>query len=339
MPITPRKTIAVILAAGKGIRMKSKLPKVLTHLMGRPIISFVIDACQKTKVDQILLVIGHQAELVRETFGDQYSYVEQKEQLGTGHALMIATSALKKFHGDLLVLAGDTPLLTSQILKKLVSRHQRTNAAATMMTAIIDPPLGYGRIIRNPSGQIQRIVEARDATSEEKQITEVNTSHYCFKSETVLPLLSKLKTDNDQGEYYLTDIIEMLVQRGDKVESITSDDPNVLLGINNRTHLSEIHQILQKKIIRKLMDNGVTIVDPNSVYIEPDVKIRQDTIIYPFTSLLGKTIIKQGCSIGPQVKLMNARIGEQCKIQFTVIENRTIENGAVKGPFAYISGE
>ncbi len=339
MPPSSKPVTAVILAAGKGVRMKSRLPKVLHNLMGRPIVSYVIEACQKAKVNRIILVVGHQAELVKNTLGPDFEYVEQTRQLGTGHALMMAAEKLPDLKGDLLVLAGDTPFLTGQVLKKLIQRHQNTHAAATLMTAVMDPPPAYGRIVRDASGHLIRIVEERDATSEEKKITEVNTSHYCFQASKVLPLLSGLNTQNDQGEYYLTDIIQILAQQDDKIETVTSKDPNVLIGINSRAHLIECHQLYRKQIIRKWIEQGVSFVNPETVYIEPDVKIGQDTTIHPSTTLTGKTVIGKGCTIGPEVKLTDAKIGENCTIEFSVIENRTIEANAVIGPFAYLTGE
>jgi bifunctional UDP-N-acetylglucosamine pyrophosphorylase/glucosamine-1-phosphate N-acetyltransferase len=339
MPSSSKPVTAVILAAGKGVRMKSRLPKVLHKLMGRPIVSYVIDASQKAKVNRILLVVGHQADLVKSTLGLGYEYVEQTKQLGTGHALMMAAEKLAGFKGDLLVLAGDTPFLTGPILKKLIQRHQNTHAAATLMTAVMDPPPAYGRIVRDDSGHLIRIVEERDATPEEKKIAEVNTSHYCFQAAKVLPLLSELNTQNDQGEYYLTDIIQILAQQDDKVETVTTKDPNVLIGINSRAHLIECHQLYRNQIIRKWIEQGVTFLNPETVYIEPDVKIGQDTTIYPSATLTGKTVIGKGCTIGPEVKLTNAKIGENCVIEFSAIENRKIENNATIGPFAYLTGE
>lgn len=334
-----RKTVAVILAAGKGVRMRSQLPKVLHPLLGKPMISYVIQACRKAKVDRMLLVIGHRADLVRETLGPDYEYVEQARQLGTGHALMTTSETLKSFRGNILVLAGDTPFLTGQVLRKLINQHNKKGASATMMTAIIDPPPAYGRIIRDTSGRVLRITEERDASPEEKKITEVNTSHYCFRAEKIFPLLSRIDANNDQGEYYLTDVIQLLVQEGNRVETLTSDDPDILLGINSRLELSHAAQRLQREINRKIMDSGVTIVDPSSVYIEPDVKIGKESIIHPFTSLSGNTKIGLRCTIGPHVKLLDATIGEDCHIEFSVIEGRKIEKGATIGPFASISGE
>lgn len=333
-----RKTAGLILAAGKGTRMKSEIPKVLHPLMGKPLVSYVIESCQKAGTDPVLLVIGHQAQRVREIIGDGVQYVEQTQQLGTGHAVMVSRDALKKFRGDLLVLAGDTPFLTGQILKRLIGKHQKTGAAATMMTAIMNPPLAYGRIIRNDRGEIQRIVEARDASPEQKLIQEVNTSHYCFRAEKLFPCLDQLNTNNDQGEYYLTDVIEMLAAQGQRIESLTSSDPSVLMGINSRVHLAEAHEVLSRQIKVQWMEKGVSIPDPASVYIEPDVRIGPDTTLWPGVTLTGKSKIGKNCQIGPSVKLKDADIQEGCQVEFSVIENRKIEKNSTIGPFAYLKG-
>lgn len=335
----PRKTAAVILAAGKGVRMRSKLPKVLHPLMGKPLVSYVIESCKRIRSDRILIVVGYQADRVREKLGADFEYVEQSRQLGTGHALMMAVEKLKGFRGNLLVLAGDTPFLTGEILKRLVKRHQQTGAAATMMTTIMDPPLTYGRIVRNATGGLLRIVEERDATPDEKKIKEINTSHYIFQTEKVLPLLSKLGTGNDQGEYYLTDIIEMLVKRNELVETLTSDDPSVLMGINNRKHLAEAQAWLQARVTDGLMENGVTLIDPKSVCIEPGVRIGPDTVVHPFTTLAGNTRIGSGCVIGPCVRIENTRIGDNCRIEFAVLEKRKIDDGKTIGPFAFMTAD
>ena len=334
-----RPTVAVILAAGKGTRMKSELPKVLHPILGKPMVSYIVDACRKAGVERTILVIGHKADLVRETLGPDHEYVEQGQQLGTGHALLTASESLKDFKGDILVLAGDTPLLTGNILKKLIKKHKTKNASATMMTAVIDPPPAYGRVIRDESGRILRIVEDRDATREEKAVTEVNTSHYCFSAEKILPLLSSLDTRNDQGEYYLTDVIHLLARRNETIETVASDDPNVLMGINSRKDLSQVSKLLKNQILEKWMERGVTVIDPESVHIEADVTIGRDTTIHPFTSLEGRTRIGQHCRIGPQVRLTDAKIGDECRVEFSVIEKRTLKEGSTIGPLACITGE
>jgi len=319
--------------------MKSQQPKVLHPLLGKPMVSYIVDACRKAGVQRIVLVVGHEADLVRDTLGPAHEYVEQKQQLGTGHALMMAADTLKNFKGDILVLAGDTPLLTGTILKKLIIRHKAADASATMMTAVIDPPPAYGRIVRDASGRIIRIVEDRDASKEEKRITEVNTSHYCLKAEKVLPLLSALEANNDQEEYYLTDIIHLLTRNDDRIETVTSKDSKILLGINSRVDLSSVTQILRNDILQNWMKSGITVIDPDATHIEPDVKIGRDTTIHPFSSIQGKTRIGKNCHIGPQVRLKDATIGNGCQIEFSVIEKRKIKDGSTVGPFAYMSGE
>ncbi|MBN2416239.1 NTP transferase domain-containing protein [bacterium] len=245
--MTTRPVMAVILAAGKGTRMKSDKAKVLHTILGKPLVGYVIDACRKGGVDRIMLVIGHQADLVRSVIGDGVEYALQERQLGTGHALLTAAETAGAYSGDVLVLVGDAPFLTGEILARLIERHRDTNAAATMMTAVIDPPPAYGRIIRDNRGRVVRIVEDRDATEAEKRITEVNTSHYCFDADRVFPLLSALSTDNDQGEYYLTDIIELLTARGQLIETLTVDDPDVLKGINTVAELKAAEDLLRRR--------------------------------------------------------------------------------------------
>jgi bifunctional UDP-N-acetylglucosamine pyrophosphorylase/glucosamine-1-phosphate N-acetyltransferase len=337
MATPKRKTAAVVLAAGKGVRMRSILPKVLHLLMGRPLVSYVVDACRRAGTHRVLVVVGYQAARVREKLGPGLEYAEQTEQLGTGHALMTAGEKLRGFRGDVLVLAGDTPFLTAGVLKKLIARHKKTGASATMMTAVMDPPLSYGRIVRDGSKKLVCIVEERDATPEQKRITEVNTSHYVFRWEDVFPLLSRLGSKNDQGEYYLTDVIQMLVKSGRPVETLTADDPAVLMGINNRKHLSEAQAWLQSKVVDNLLEQGVTVVDPKSVYIEPGVRVGTDTVIHPFTTLTGRTKIGNECAIGPCVRLADTVIGDCCRVEFAVLENRKIDAGKTIGPFAFMT--
>jgi len=334
-----RPCAAVILAAGKGVRMKSDLPKVLHPLMGKPLVTWVARACRKAGVERVVLVIGHQADQVRETLGPDFEYAEQKPQLGTGHALMTAARQLKDFTGDLLVLVGDAPFLSAAVLKKLIRKHQTVSAAATLMTVILDPPPAYGRIVRDEQRRVLRIVEERDATSAEKRITEVNTSHYCFDAQTVLPLLASLSTDNDQGEYYLTDVIGLLSRNGKRLETLSVADPVTLMGINSRSDLAEAHVLITRHIVKKHMHSGVSFPNPEGVLIEPEVRIGPDTVILPGTLLSGSTVIGRNCVIGPHTTCRSARIGDGCRIEHAVIEDRRVPSGSTVGPFAFLSGE
>jgi len=333
-----RNTIAVILAAGKGTRMKSDLPKVLHPLLGKPLVLYVTKAVRNVGIDDIILVVGHKAEMVKDELGQDYRYVLQKEQLGTGHALMITSEELKGFHGDVLVLVGDAPFLTPDVIKRLVLRHRETGASATMMTAIMDPPPPYGRIVRDSNGKVLRIVEDKDATPEEKKITEVNTSHYCFRSEDVFPLLSQLSTNNNQGEYYLTDIIEFLTKNGSLVETLPEYDPDVLKGINSQEELMAAVKKLKSDILIKHMNNGVIFPDPDLVYIEESVSINEGTIIHPFTHISGTTTIGSFCEIGPFVTIKNAAVGNRCRIVQSTIYGTELKDNTKTEPFSYLSG-
>jgi len=340
MSHTGRETLAVILAAGKGTRMKSDLPKVLHTLLGKPLVSFVIDACRGAGVSRTMLVIGHMAELVKATLGSAIEYTIQTEQLGTGHALMTAAEQLgDDYKGDVLVLVGDAPFLSAEVIKALVDKHQQSQASATMMTAIMDPPPAYGRIVRDNEGRVLRIVEERDATPEEKKITEVNTSHYIFRSEDVFPLLKALSTDNDQGEYYLTDVIEMLAEKQASIETLTEDDPDMLKGINDRAQLVEAEAALKAKKIQALRAQDVIIPDAGQIYIEADVTVGSGSTLYPFTSLLGQTRIGESCVIGPQTTLRDTVLGHRCRVEASVIENRRFTDDEIIGPFAAMRGE
>lgn len=335
-----RETLSVILAAGKGTRMKSDLPKVLHTVLGKPLVSFVIDACAQAGTERTLLVIGHQADRVKETIGNGVEYALQAQQLGTGHALLTAAQTLEKnFAGDVLVLVGDAPFLSGEILHALLDRHRTTGAAATMMTAIIDPPPAYGRIVRDGKGQVLRIVEHRDATPEQRLITEVNTSHYCFRSEKVFPLLEKLGTNNDQGEYYLTDIIAMLSEADERIETLTVEDPDVLKGINDKAELSEAEDRLKAKMVEDLRAREVVIPDPAQVYLGADVEIGEGCEIHPFTLLTGRTKVGRRCVIGPHTRLHDAVLGDDCHVEASVVKDRTLDDNAIVGPFAALTGD
>ena len=320
---------AVILAAGEGKRMHSKLPKVVHPLCGRPMIEYILEGAASLTKD-VTIVVGHGASQVKETLGDGWRYVLQEEQLGTGHAVMQAVEHLPG-DGRLLVLCGDTPLLKSSELKQLVDKQK--NLAAAVATTIMTDPTGYGRIIRDESGHLREIVEDKDASSEVKKIGEINTGTYCFDLELLKHFLPLLKTDNIQQEYYLTDVLSLMRREG-KVSAIyTFPDYRVGLGINNRVQLAAAEKILRRRINRSLMELGVTMVDPENTYIDYNVQVGKDTVILPGSVILQGTVIGSDCIIGPHAHLISAVIKDRAVIHSSVIKNRTIGEGAVIGPY------
>ncbi|GAW91657.1 bifunctional UDP-N-acetylglucosamine diphosphorylase/glucosamine-1-phosphate N-acetyltransferase GlmU [Calderihabitans maritimus] len=326
---------AVVLAAGKGKRMRSRLPKVLHKVAGKYMVEHVLEALRGAGVKNIILVLGHEAELVKEKVARDVEVAYQREQLGTGHAVMQAKALLPGDGEDVLVVCGDTPLLTAQTLKELIERHQENRAAVTILTSILPDPTGYGRIVRGPDGKVIRIVEEKDATPEEREIREINTGTYCFRQEELLSALEEIRPDNAQGEYYLTDTIDILIRRGLTVEAVQGSAEETL-GINNRVQLAEAEKILRKRINCALMEAGVTILDPDSTFIDAGVEIGQDTVILPFTFIQGNTYIGSGCTIGPGVTVRDSRVGDNVSLQYSVVTESEIGDGCSVGPYAYL---
>jgi len=326
---------ALILAAGEGKRMYSRLPKVLHPLCGRRMLSYILgSAAELTK--QVLIVVGHGASQVRETFGDNWNYVLQKQQLGTGHAVMEALKALPQ-KGTLLVLCGDTPLLETSYLKKLLE-HYEQHAAVVASTKVPDPT-GYGRVIRGRNGLVERIVEDKDASIKERETCEINTGTYCFDIELLRYYLPRLTTENIQNEYYLPDVLFLMHQDGLSVGAYCIEDYRVGLGINNRVQLAEAVSVIQNKITNELMLKGVTIDDPGSVHIDYDVQIGTDTVIRPDCVIEKGTVIGKECRIGPGTHLYEAVINDQAVVQHSVVNKSSIKSGSVVGPFAHISAK
>ena len=311
------KLTAVILAAGKGTRMKSKLPKVLHKVGGHPMLEHVMDTAEMAGCQDNVVIIGHGAELVRELAGKRARIALQAEQLGTGHAVLQAKEALKDFTGTVMILCGDTPLIEGDELKKLYDYHIQFGAAATVMTAMMVNPFGYGRILRNEKGDVTGIVEEKEATPEEKLIKEINTGNYCVEAPLLFDVLQSLGRKNEQSEYYLTNLLALLRARGEKVAGLITPDSEMSMGVNSRRQLAEAENIMRRRILDKLMDDGVTIMDPASTFIEKSVKIAPDTVICPFTWLQGNTDIGTNCEIGPNVRLVNVIVEDGCKIQFS----------------------
>lgn len=301
--------LAVILAAGKSKRMNSALPKVLHEVCGKMLIDYVLDAARGAGVKRIVLVIGHEAETVRKGLCHHadVEFVLQEEQLGTGHAVMMAEKQLAETDGPALILAGDTPLLQAESLKRLLDDLQNEVAACVIGTATTDANQGLGRIVRDADGHFERIVEERDATPEEKAIREINTGCYAFHSRRLLESLGKLKPENKQSEYYLTDCPKILMTAGQHVVAAERFDIREAIGVNTRAQLAEVHRAIQDAVMQRLMAAGVTIVDPLQVSIDPRATIGRDTVIYPFTTIIGAVTIGSGCRIGPNTVLQAPR--------------------------------
>jgi len=328
------KWAAVIMAAGKGTRMKSKLPKVMHKLAGKPLIAHVFDTVQQIGIDKIILVLGHGREQVEAYFNGRAQIVIQAEQLGTGHAVMQALPALQGVE-NVLVLSGDQPLFQTETLANLLNVHETEEAVATVLTARFENPYGYGRIVRS-AGVFERIVEEKDALPEERLISEINTGTYCFKVEELSKALVELTPQNAQGEYYLTGVFGVFRRSGAKISTALAEDPGEALGINSRVQLAEAERVLRQRLLNYWMAEGVTIVDPSTTYIDSEVELSRDVVLLPFTVLQGRTKIDEDSVIGPQVLLENCRCGKGAEITHTVARQAVIGDGCQIGPFAYL---
>ena len=327
---------AVILAAGEGTRMKSKMPKVLHEVMGRPMVKRVVDTAKDLEAKNICVVTGHMSETVQEALKDEgVSFAVQEKQLGTGHAVMQAEEYINE-NEDVLILYGDTPLIKAETLEKLIEYHRSENNGVSIISAIVEDSTGYGHIIRDKDGNFVKNVEYKDATPEEKLVKEINSGIYCFKGSSLKKALKLITNDNAQGEYYLPDALEIILKSGEKVNAMTIGDVTEFFGVNNRVQLAQANKIMQKRINEKHMLNGVTIIDPTDTYIADDVEIGMDTIIYPGCVLEGKTVIGDDCKIGPDTRLTDMTLAPNVTIQYTVAIESEIGSGTKVGPFAYI---
>lgn len=300
------------MAAGKGTRLKSELPKVLHPICGRPMLSYVFDACRTADVKRLVGVVGHKQELVRETFSDagDVVWVEQNPQNGTGHAVMVCRDAIKDQADHVLVLCGDGPLVRAETLKELIAKHIAEQNVITLATALLDDPTGYGRIDRAADGTLKGIVEHHDCSEEQLKIREVNPSIYLFKMPELLGYLDRLTNDNAKGEYYITDCLAMAIADGQRIDAITALEPEDILSINNRRQLAEVNRVMNDRILNRLMDDGVTIVDPGSTWIDARAQIGPDTTIQPFTVITGPAKIGRDCVIGPFAQLSDDTISD-----------------------------
>lgn len=328
--------VTVVLAAGKGTRMKSKLPKVLHQVGGKAMLQHVLDAAKQAGAVRNIVVVGFGGDVVEKTIGSQAEFVTQSEQLGTGHAVLQAKELLSGEDGTVMVLCGDTPLLTGELLKKLYDSHKEAGAKATVLTAILPDATGYGRVIRMKDGSVEKIVEHKDATEEERKVREINSGIYCFEIKALFDALSKVNNDNAQGEYYLPDVLEILRKEGEKVWAVAADDFEETLGINSRSQLAGAEKILRHRKNEELMAKGVTIMDPASTFIDADVEIGQDTVIYPFTWIEGKTVIGENCVLGPNSRFQDMVIGNEVTAQFVYGHECEVADGVTMGPYVHL---
>ena len=327
----------VILAAGKGTRMKSAVPKVLHRAAGIPMLDYVLKTAAALKPQSVTAVVGHKADALASHLAAQgLRCVVQEPQLGTAHALLTAQPALATATGTLLVLSGDVPLLRAQTLKELIDRHLQTSARATIVTAVVKRPAGYGRILRNGE-RIARIVEERDATADERAIGEINSGIYAFALGGLFEALRGVAASNVQREYYLPDLVAIHVNRGERVESLRVTDADEILGINNREDLEAVSRVLRSRKNNELMAAGVTIEDSATTYIDPDVVVGVDTIIHPGVSLEGNTTIGRECEIHTGVRIADSQVGDRVVIfNHCVITSSSVATEGRVGPFAHL---
>lgn len=331
--------VAIILAAGVSSRMNTQMAKVLHEVCGRPMLAYVLDACHKVGVSKIYVVVGFSAGQVKERFnGDDIVWVQQDEQLGTAHAVLCCKEHLKDFAGETLVLCGDGPLIRAEILRTLIEKHEAEQAAVVLATAVLDDPTGYGRIIRDAYGNIQGIVEDSDCTREQLAVREVNPSYYLFNNTVLFKAIEKVKPDNVKKEYYLTDAVSNIIATGHKVIAVTAVRPEEAMGVNSREELSTASKIMQRRIQRRLMETGVTIVDPDNTWIDARAQIGQDTVIEPFTYIHGEVRIGQGCRIGPFAFLRHGTVLENDVVLgvYTEVKNSTLAEGVRARHHSYI---
>jgi bifunctional UDP-N-acetylglucosamine pyrophosphorylase/glucosamine-1-phosphate N-acetyltransferase len=325
---------AIILAAGEGKRMRSRRPKVLHPLCGRPLIGYALRVA-RTVADRLVMVVSPNADDVLTVAGDGVVAVEQRERLGTGHAVREARQAC----GDaptILVLPSDMPLLTAETFERLVSHHAATGAAVTLVTANVAEPQGYGRVLRQ-RGRVTHVVEDRDATDDQKRITEINTAVYCFDAGRFWPVLAEVRPNNDQGEYYLTDVIGMMARAAGRIEAITVQDPAEALGVNDRRQLATVAAIQRRRILDRLMESGVTIIDPAATYIEDGVAIGPDTIIYPQVVIEGASVIGSECVVHSGCQIRSCRLGDRVLLKpYCVLTDSEVEDDAQLGPFCHL---
>lgn len=330
------KRNAIILAAGKGTRMRSKLYKVLHQVCGKTMVEHVVGQLEQTDVDNIITIVGYGADAVKDALGDRTEYALQSQQLGTGHAVMQAQDLLGDVDGETIVVSGDTPLFTAETFKKLFEYHEQHHAAATILTSIAPDPTGYGRIVRNEVGIVKRIVEQKDANPEEQAIHEINTGVYCFNNQKLFASLKKINNDNAQGEYYLTDVIEILKKDQEVVTAYQMDDFDESMGVNDRVALARANKIMRQRINTRLMKSGVTLLDPETTYIDDGVQVGQDTVIEGDVVIKGHTTIGEDCYISAHSRIVDSTIHDRVTITSSTLQEAEMHDDSDIGPNSHL---
>ena len=329
------KLSTIILAAGQGTRMVSDLPKVLHTVNGKPLILYAVDTALALGSNKPVVVVGNGAEKVGEVVGDRAIFALQEKRMGTAHAVLAAEAVLKDFDGLITVVAADMPLLTIETIKRMVADQSKHDAPMTMLTVKTKDAHGFGRILRGMDGEVRAIIEEAQASEEELRIDELNVGAYCFKSGWLWAALKKIEL-SPKGEYYLTDLVSVAVDEGKMVRSILLNDEEEALGINNRVHLAEAEDIIRKRINREYMQAGVSMINPQQVYVEEGVKIGKDTVLHPGTRLTGSTVIGEGCQIGPNTLIHDTTVGDHCHLLASVIESAIVEDNVGMGPYCHL---
>lgn len=331
-----KESKTIILAAGHGTRMRSQKSKVLHQVCGKTILNYVVDASKGAGIKDVVVIVGYQAEEVKASLCPGIATTFQKDQLGTGHAVLQALPFFMDLEGNLIVLVGDAPLIRPETIEGLVTAHEVSGHGATVLTAEFKDPTGYGRMVKNHVGELIKIVEERDATKDEKKILEINSGMYCFDAQTLILALKELKTNNTQGEYYLTDVIQIIREMGKTIGTYITQDHEDIQAINSKVQLAEAEVIMRKRINIRLMEDGVVMIDPTTTYISCEAIVGQDSTLYPGVILEGKTVIGKDCLIGANSRLVNAEIGNHVTIQNSTILDSSVDDGTSIGPYAYI---
>ncbi|MCB6571915.1 bifunctional UDP-N-acetylglucosamine diphosphorylase/glucosamine-1-phosphate N-acetyltransferase GlmU [Eubacterium limosum] len=330
-----KSTKTVILAAGHGTRMVSEKPKVLHEVGGKAMLNYVISASEAAGADDIAVIVGYKADIVKAALPENLTAIEQKEQLGTGHAVLQALPFFENFNGNVLVLVGDAPLVRKETLEELVKAHEDGGFSATVLTAVFDDPTGYGRIVKKDD-ELIKIVEHKDATEEERNIKEINSGMYCFDAQALKAALQAINSDNVQGEYYLTDTIEILRGMGKKVGSYPTPDVDDIAAVNSKVQLAEIGKIMRRRINTSLMEAGAIIIDPENTYLSAETKVGKDTVVYPGVITEGRVVIGENCIIGHNSRIVNSTIADGVDIQISTILDSFVDENTHVGPYAYL---